>query len=83
MTSAVCVCVCLFPHSFSQRMPLVPVGHTQVFRGPQAAPCWQGGTHGVVTAAHTHTHTIHDHTLHQNTTELTEESLQMKLKLKK
>ncbi len=69
LTWQVCVCVCSY--SFSQRMPLVPVTHTQVFRGPQTPPCWQGGTHGVVMATHTHTQ-LHEHkhtSLNINTTQ--------------
>lgn len=40
-------------YSLSQRRPAVPSGQIQVLWGPQAAPCWQGGTQGVVTAAGT------------------------------
>lgn len=37
-------------HSLSQRRPAVPSGQVQVLCGLQVAPCWQGGTQGVVTA---------------------------------
>lgn len=38
-------------YSLSQRIPAVPSGQVQVLCGLQVAPCWQGGTQGVVTAA--------------------------------
>lgn len=37
-------------HSLSQRRPAVPFGQVQVLCGLQVAPCWQGGTQGMVTA---------------------------------
>lgn len=37
-------------HSLSQRRPAVPSGQVQVLCGLQVAPCWQGGTQGIVTA---------------------------------
>lgn len=40
-------------YSLSQRRPAVPSGQVQVLWGLQVAPCWQGGTQGVVTAAGT------------------------------
>lgn len=40
-------------YSLSQRKPAVPSGQVQVLCGLQVAPCWQGGTQGVVTATDT------------------------------